>query len=373
MGVTLATTFVVAVGATTKRYSTVIKETNLLFSDQIIVVSGDAIVIQSIPIGGGMLPQNRTERIIQNMTVVKDIIPILFVTPIGIGGIIEPVPVNFSMGIPVDKWNWILGSTPLREGLGHFPTSDKDNEVIVGPSLADQHNWSVHTELVIKGRVMRIAGILDTKIALLNRCIIMPLGLAQKIYNYPNSVNIISVVADQGYSQQELANSIRQKPELAYVKALTADERNDMIQPVLAQVETWNLGLQTVVFLMSLILVMTVTLMSISERRRDFVTLDAIGAPLSYVLRIVLLETALIGVIGGVLGIAFGSFAALTLASLYTNIPLAQFFPSIFEVIPPLYMLRIFAAVLGVCCLGGVIPALNATKMHIAEVLKAEY
>jgi putative ABC transport system permease protein len=113
--------------------------------------------------------------------------------------------------------------------------------------------------------------------------------------------------------------------------------------------------------------------MSISERRRDFVTLDAIGAPLSYVLRIVLLETALIGVIGGVLGIAFGSFAALTLASLYTNIPLTQFFPSIFEVVPPLYMLKIFAAVLGVCCLGGVIPALNATKMHIAEVLKAEY
>lgn len=160
---------------------------------------------------------------------------------------------------------------------------------------------------------------------------------------------------------------------MPYVKALTEDERNDMIQPILAQVETWNAGIQTVVFLMSLILVMTVTIMSVSERRRDFATLDAIGAPLSYVFRIVVLETSLIGVLGGVLGIAFGSLTAIVLASLYTNIPLAHFFPSIFEIVPPFYMVEMFAAVVLVCCIGGIIPAINATRMRIAEILRAEY
>jgi putative ABC transport system permease protein len=355
------------------RYTVVIKEMNLFFSGQVMVVSKDAIVVQSIPIGGGMLPQNRTERLIEDMPGVWGTVPILFVTPIGIGGIIEPVPVNFSMGIPVENWRQILGPTPLKGGVGHFPANESCREVVVGPSLADEHDWTVGTEIVVRGRKVRIAGVLDTRMALLNRCVVMPLQLAQKMYNYPGSVNIVSVEPVQGYSQRELADGIEQETELAYVNALTEDERNDIIRPVLAQVESWNLGIQTVIFLMSLILVMTVTLMSVSERRRDFATLDAIGAPLSFVVQIVILETSLIGVLGGLLGISFGSFGALVLASLYTNIPLAQFFPSIFEIVPPLYMFKILIAVVGVCCLGGVVPAINATKMRIAEVLKAEY
>jgi putative ABC transport system permease protein len=113
--------------------------------------------------------------------------------------------------------------------------------------------------------------------------------------------------------------------------------------------------------------------MSVSERRRDFATLDAIGAPLGYVLKLVMVEAALIGVVGGALGLIFGSLGALTLASLYTNIPVAQFFPSIFEVVPPLYMSEMFLAVVAVCCLGGVVPAMSAARTRIAEVLRAEY
>jgi putative ABC transport system permease protein len=199
----------------------------------------------------------------------------------------------------------------------------------------------------------------------------MPLKLAQTIHNYPGSVNIIAVKPAEGYPQKNLTEAITKK--ISYVQALTEDERNDMIQPVLAQVETWNVGMQTVILAMSLILVMTVTVMSVSERRRDFATLDAIGAPLNYVFRIVVLETSLIGVLGGALGIGFGSLASLVLASLYTNIPLAQFFPSIFEIVPPFYMFEAFAAVILVCCVGGLVPALNATRMRIAEVLRAEY
>lgn len=371
IGVALATTFAVAVGAATMRYTTVIKEMNVLFSGQVMVVSKDAIVIQAIPIGGGMLPQNYTEKRIQNVTGAEKIVPILFVTPLGIGQIIQPVPVNFSMGIPVEYWQAILGPTPLRGKAGHFPTNESSNEVVVGPSLADQYNWTVGLPITVMGHELEIVGILDTKLALLSRCVLMPLRLAQELYNYRDSINIITVKPIQGFSQKNLTDTMEN--QLPYVNALTEDERNDMIQPVLAQVETWNTGIQTVIFLMSLILVMTVTVMSVSERRRDFATLDAMGAPLSYVFRVVIFETSLIGVLGGILGIAFGSLAALVLASLYTNIPLAMFFPTFYEIIPPFYMLEIFLAVVFVCCLGGIIPAINATRMRIAEVLRAEY
>jgi putative ABC transport system permease protein len=371
IGVALATTFVIAVGATTMRYATVIKEMNVLFSGQIMVVSKDAIIIQAIPIGGSMLPQSSTEGKIQNIVGVEKTVPILFITPIDIGGILQPVPVNFSMGIPVEYWQLILGPTPLKGSVGHFPTNESGNEVVVGPSLADQYNWTVGTRINVSDCELEIVGILDTKLALLNRCVVMPLKLAQEIYNYHGSVNIITVKPLRGYLQKNLTDNIEN--QIQSVNALTEDERNDMIQPILAQVETWNLGIQAVVFIMSLILVMTVTLMSVSERRRDFATLDAMGAPLNHVFRMVILETSLIGVLGGALGIFFGSLTALVLASLYTNIPLAQFFPSILEIVPPYYMLEIFAAIIAVCCIGGIIPAISAIRMRIAEVLRAEY
>ena len=371
IGVAIAATFVIAVGATTLRYTTVIKEMNVLFNGQIMITSKDAIVIQAIPIGGSMLPQNFTEKKIQNITGVEKTAPILFVVPIGASDVSQFVPVNFTWGIPVQDWQSILGPTPLKGNTGHFPTNESSNEVVIGASLADQYNWTGGSELIIHGYRLNVTGILDTRMALLSRSLIMPLKLAQTIYNYQESINIITVKPASGYSQKYLAESVERN--VTYVNALTEEERNDIIQPVLSQVETWNLGIQTIVFLISLILVMTVMIMTVSERRRDFATLDAIGAPLSYTFRAVIIEASLIGVLGGVLGIAFGSLSAIVLASLYTNIPIAQFFPSIFEIVPPPYMVEIFVVVVAVCCVGGIIPAVNAARMRIAEVLRAEY
>jgi len=371
LGVILATTFVITVGATTIRYTAVIKEMNILFSGEVMVVSKEAIVIQAIPIGGGLLPMNYTLTELQETEGVEKAVPVLFVTPIGIGTTIQPVPVNFSMGIPVGYWQLILGPTPLKGGVGRFPENETSREVAVGVSLADQYNWNVGDHITVNNYLLRVTGILDTKLALLSRCVIMPLRLAQQVYNYHGSVNIIAVSPETGYSLSTVADNIEQK--IGHVKALTEDERNDVVQPILTQVETWNLGIQSVVFFMSLILVMTVTIMSVSERRRDFATLDAIGAPLNYIFRVVIVETALIGVLGGSLGLLFGSISAIAVASVYTNIPIPQFIPSIFEIVPPVYIIEILSATIIICCIGGLIPAFHAAKIRISEVLKAEY
>jgi putative ABC transport system permease protein len=229
----------------------------------------------------------------------------------------------------------------------------------------------VNSEIEVNGYRLKVTGILETRIALLARSIIMGLTKAQKVYNYPLSVNMILVKPADGHSQEDVVQAVEQKE--TYVRALTEDKRNDMIQPILAQVETWNVGIQTVVLIISLILVMTVNLMSVSERRRDFATLDAMGAPLSYTFRLVITEASLIGIIGGVFGLVFGSLASLVLASFYSNIPLALFFPSLFEIVPPLYMLEMFGVIVVVSCAGGIVPAVNASRMRIAEVLRAEY
>lgn len=354
------------------RYATVIQEMNVLFNGQVTVVSKDAIVIQAIPISGGMLPQDLTVEEIRSIPGVSAVTPVLFVTSVGSQTLIQPVPVNFTMGIPVADWGLALGPIALRRN-GHLPANDSSSEIVAGGSLADQYGWTSDTEIEVNGFELRVSGVLDTKMALLNRCLVMPLTLAQNVYNYPQSVNIIAVKPLQNVPEQNLTEAIKSDKKIDYVNALTETQRNDIIQPILEQLQTWTIGTEAVVFTISLILVMTVTIMSVSERRRDFATLDAMGAPTSYVFRVVILETSLIGVLGGVIGIALGSLAAIVLASLYTSIPVTLFFPSIFEIVPPLYMLEMFASIVGICCVGGIIPAANAMRMRIAEVLRAEY
>jgi len=371
LGVAIAATFVIAVGASTMRYATVIKEMNVLFNGQITVFSKDALVIQAIPISGSMMPQDSTINRLLNVSGVEGATPILFVTSANPQGILQPVPVNFSVGIPVQRWQKVLGPIVLRGNDGHFPVNDSSNEIVVGGSLADQYDWTVGTPIRVNGYDFQVSGIMNTNLALLNRCILMSLELAQKVYGYPMSINIAVVEPSAGVSLKNLTETIMQS--VSYGNALTEDERNDLIQPILEQVTVWNLGIQAVVFSISLILVMTVTVMSVSERRRDFATLNAIGAPLRYVFGIVLLEAALIGVVGGAIGLAFGSLVAIGLASVYSNIPVALFFPSIFEIVPPIYLLGIFASVVGVCCAGSIVPAVSAMQMRIADVLRAEY
>ncbi len=364
-------TFVIAVAATTLRYTAVIREMNLLFNEQVMVVSKDAIVIQALPIGGGMLPQSSTQSSVEAIEGVETAVPVLFLAPVEIGGIIQPVPMNFTLGIPVEGWRLILGSLSWKGSSGRIPEGELSKEVVIGPSMADQYNLVVGGKISVNNHALIIVGVLDTKIALLNRCLLMTLKTAQTVYDYPGSVNIIAVKPLNDVPQENVGEAVERN--IDYVKALTEEERNDIIQPVLSQVESWNVGIHAVVFLLALILVTTVTGMSVSERRRDFATLDAIGTPLGFVVKAVLLEASLIGAIGAVVGVGLGSIFALVLASLYTEIPLLQFFPSIAELVPPAYAATIFASTVTLCCLGGLIPALNATKMRIAEVLRADY
>jgi putative ABC transport system permease protein len=131
--------------------------------------------------------------------------------------------------------------------------------------------------------------------------------------------------------------------------------------------------IQAILLFLSMVLTAVVGIMSVSERRRDFATLDAIGARSIHIFKIVLLENSLIGFLGSLLGIFLGVLVAAFLASFYTAIPINQFLSSVSAIVQPLYMVEVVWLVIASCCVGGMIPALNASKIRISEVLRAEY
>jgi putative ABC transport system permease protein len=275
------------------------------------------------------------------------------------------------MGVPAGKWEVLVGSTPLEPG-GSWPSANpEDKEVVVGSSLSDQYNLTAGSEIKIKDNELKVAGVLKAQSALLTRTIIMPLELAQDIYGYNMLINMVVVEPKEGVPEEEIANRI--ELEIISTKALTSEERNEIIEPLLSDMEKWNLGIRSVLFFLSMILVTMVATMNVSERRRDFATLDAIGAPKSSIFRMVIIETGLIGLFGGLAGILLGSVAAVYLTSVYTSIPISMVFPGLFYVVSPTMMIEILASTVTVSCVAGVIPAITATRINITEVLRAEY
>jgi len=367
-GVAIAICFIVAVGATTSRYVAVMTEMSTFFREEIVVVSKNVIVIQGFPIGG-VIPQSVVNDI-EGMDGVEKVVPMLFNLEFKLGEVSNIIPINVTIGLPTEDLPTLLGSASLRSG-GRLPLENSTDEVIVGCSIADQYGISSGSNITLKGRELTVCGIIEGPLTLLQRSIIMNLKLAQEILKYPMQINMAIVKPKPNDIHEELASSIEK--QISYVMALTENERNDLTQPILEAIGNLNMAIQGVLLFLSMILVTILGIINVSERRRDFATLDVIGAPLDYVFRLVLLETSLIGVLGGVVGVVFGSLTALILASFYTSIPLAQFFPSIFVIVPPFYMFEIFVAAVAACCVGGIISAINATRTRIVEILRSEY
>jgi putative ABC transport system permease protein len=170
---------------------------------------------------------------------------------------------------------------------------------------------------------------------------------------------------------EELASTIEE--EIAGVKALTDKERNAIIEPLIHETELWNLGLKTALYSMSLILVTLVAMMNMFERRRNFATLYAIGASKTFIIRIVITETSLIGLLGGLFGLILGALGSILMVSFYTNIPFSLIFPDVLTIVPPSLMAEILISVIALGSIAGVVPALIATKANIAERLRGEF
>jgi putative ABC transport system permease protein len=118
--------------------------------------------------------------------------------------------------------------------------------------------------------------------------------------------------------------------------------------------------------LVSGVVVMNTMLMSVMERTREIGVLRALGWRRRRVLSLIMEESVILGLIGGVIGIGFGYLLGVLLA----NIPIYGEMLSLklsYE-----EFIRAFVVALTLGVLGGFIPALRATRMQPIEALRYE-
>ena len=115
--------------------------------------------------------------------------------------------------------------------------------------------------------------------------------------------------------------------------------------------------------------IMNIMLVSVTERTREIGIRMAVGATSRDILMQFLIEAVLLSFIGGVVGLALGLGASLTLTALINNFTTGARWPIIFS-LPAALVAIVVSALVGVAF--GFFPALRASRLDPIDALRYE-
>lgn len=161
---------------------------------------------------------------------------------------------------------------------------------------------------------------------------------------------------------EDLAENIEESVE--DVTALSTEEFATQISSVLDQIQIFTFGVAGISAVVGGLGVMNTMIMSVMERKREIGVLKAVGATNGYVLRLILIESSLLSLIGGLIGLLIGWLASLGL-TLATNGALTGYVSFGLAT-----RSLAFAIVLGV--IGGYYPSKKASELSPVEALRYE-
>jgi len=236
-------------------------------------------------------------------------------------------------------------------------------EIIIGRMAADKMGVHVGDTFRLLESNFRVAGIYETGLAFEDAGVVIGLREAQSITGKPRQVQFYLIsLRDPGQAERARDELEATFPDIDFSLTSELGESTSDFRVIADMADQISF---LAVFIGALGMLNTM-LMSVLERTREIGVLRSLGWRQRQVLGMILRESLVLGVVGGVCGVPLG----LGLGSL---IGLAGIWGGAIEpsYSPPLFAQAIVvAAVAGV--LGGLYPAWRATRMRPVEALRYE-
>ena len=278
--------------------------------------------------------------------------------------------------------DWREANSDVELAEGRFLTSSDQNSVLLGWDIARnvfENNITVNSPITIDNSTFRVVGILSEDADRQATNIIMPPDPARGIVEDLNTGEYSSI----GFIVKEdsdVENTVdRVEDNLMDARAVTEDNQDFTVTSLGSQLEqitsittTLNYfvaGIAAISLLVGAVGIANTMYMSVMERTKEIGTLKALGTTRSEILQLFITESALIGLVGGFIGLSLGfllsGIIGFILSIVLTDIP-ASTYISPFMIIGSL----IFAVVMGVA--SGTFPALKAARLEPVEALRSE-
>ncbi len=262
--------------------------------------------------------------------------------------------------------------TTFKEG-GSFASSDKYS-ALVGKDIAKDFfdkDIVLRNSVSIGGKKFRIVGLFDEiGVPLFDGSIFIPLDTARDLFDEPKMISSAWVYLKPGVNIDNVAKSMAKK-----LKRSRDDENFEVYTPkqlmgqvgeILSIVRFILAGIAAISLLVGGIGIMNAMFTAVLERTREIGVMKAVGATNMNIVTLFLVESGMIGLLGGVLGVGFGYGMSFLVEIIATQLG----FPFIsIEINWLLVIFSLgFAFVVGV--LSGTIPAFRAAKLKPVDALR---
>lgn len=204
------------------------------------------------------------------------------------------VGVNFDSETKMKQWWKVFGKTP-----------EKNNEILLGSDVSKLLNIHPDEELKLKGETFIVSGVLDQTGSQDDSLVFAKLPVAQKLLGKSGKISIVEVAAlCSGCPISDMVVQIAEKLPDAKVSAIQQVVEGRL--HALDQFKRFSYAMAAVVVFIGSLIVFVTMMGSVNERTTEIGVFRAIGFRKSHVMRIILLEAALVSIFSGILGYAVG-------------------------------------------------------------------
>lgn len=254
-------------------------------------------------------------------------------------------------------------------------------EIIVGRSVPEDifPGLKIGTQCTIKGKQFEIVGILKSLGSKQDDSMVgLDLDIFREITGEKEEAPQAIAKITSGYSSEEVAKKIKENlletrkkqkgEEKPTFSVLTNEAMTGIVSNIMGIIQIVVFGFASIAIIVGGIGIMNTMYTSVHERIREIGILKAVGAKNSDITTIFLIESGIIGLVGGIGGIILGLGFAKAIETY------AQFHPVFYieaSISPGLVIFGlVFSFLVG--CLSGYFPARAATKLKPVEALRYE-
>ena len=247
---------------------------------------------------------------------------------------------------------------------GYIPREWRSGAV-VGNQLAADEGIRAGEALTVDGQTYRVVAVLDEtgQAAIIdadNAVLLPPERFDEDTYS--QVVVLAASTAEANQTAMNIRASMNDRQER--VRIFEFGQLAEQIDQLFVQLNLFLVGIGAVSLVVAGTSILNVMLMSTVERREEIGVLRAVGFEKRAVLRILLTEAGMLGLIGGTIGVVVSLLVGMGVNNLFLGDPLA------FDALGLFYLTAAFAFGVGSSLVSGAYPAWKAATLDPVQALR---
>lgn len=276
----------------------------------------------------------------------------------------------------IDPGPYLKSISTLEIEKGRFLQSNDQHSIVIGALVANDtfgESVSLGSTILISGSPYRVVGILNksgSSFSNIDSAILVQIDEAREIFSNvlgDKEIHMIRLTAKEGVNLSGVSSRIEDEMLAAHrvtedkkdFSVITSDFINKELDNVTGILAIFLGGVASISLLVGGVGIANTMFMSVTERKREIGILKSIGAREEEIWHLFLVESSIIGIAGGFLGIIL-AYALSYLITILSGVKVS---------IEPLVVFGAITFSAGIGMISGVFPAKQAAKLDPVEAL----